>query len=97
MSFKSRYLEAENARLRERERIYIACLLERAGHRSAAEMIQRNPEEPIPAAVVAVAGIPAEKPAAMLQRPSSRSWRTVKTFLENLTKPEEKKEESANV
>jgi hypothetical protein len=45
MFFKSRYLEAENARLRQENRTLLACLLERSGHREAANML-RGPDTP---------------------------------------------------
>jgi hypothetical protein len=81
MSFKSRYLEAENARLRAENRTLLACLLERAGHRVAADMLKQAD------AGVLNDGRPPVEFTPETNQPIGRGWRAIRSWLQQSTQP----------
>lgn len=77
MSWKTKYLEAENERLRKREEILLAALLERAGHRASAEILRAEQTIGV-ASRAAEAATTAKANAVAASRPQGRSgWRGI--------------------
>jgi hypothetical protein len=94
VSFKSRYLEKENERLRRHVMLLQACLLERAGHRNAADMLmgQAKPVDPLPSGLEAKPNVMAAA-ASAIAVPAGRGFRAIRKFWQDQTKPEEKPNE----
>lgn len=83
MTWKSKYLEAENARLRADNRLLLAALLNQAGQRTAAEMVRDYK----PAVIAGPEGV--QLPPSP-DTPVSRGWRSVRSWWqEQLSEPEE--------
>jgi hypothetical protein len=97
VSFKSRYLEAENERLRKHVMLLQACLLERAGHRNAADMLMGQAQE----APKPPSGMDAPKPnvvaaaASAIAAPAGRGFRAIRKYWQDATQPTEKTAEEA--
>lgn len=83
MSWKTKFLEAENERLRKREELLLAALLERAGHRAAAEILRA--EQTIGVAQRAAEAAASTKTNAEASIPRGRSgWRTIQKAWQDL-------------
>ena len=91
MSFKTRFMEAQLARQDILINQLYACLLERAGHRTAAEMLRTAPQ-PQPRAAYA-APDPEVNAEAIAARPAGRSWRIIKDWYQRMSATEPLKEQ----
>jgi hypothetical protein len=105
VSWKTKYLEEENARLRRENRELLCAILDMNGRRTSAEMLratvppERREEQEKAAAKAATEFVGSVLPKVDETRPSGRGWRWIQKqwqkTLELPKEPEEKQEDAA--